>query len=846
MSHDPIDRVPPAPPGVDNEPMAAPPPLPVEALHRPCTFEGLGFETTAELAGPPGGVPVPGQERAREAIGLGVDLRARGYNLYALGPPGVGKRTIVEETLAARAAREAVPADWCYVHNFAQPHRPRALRLPRGRGSDLRAKVRQLAEEIRVSIPALFDSDEYRSRAEQIDAEVSERQQQAFVALGEDASKEGIALLHTPAGFSLAPTYRDEVMSPEHFAKLPPAERGRLEESMRALQDRLQKVIRQVQQLQKEKRARIKQLGREMCMVTVGALIDDLRAAYAEIPAVTAFLEEVRADVLENLEDFRRPPDSEPTPFGLRLEQPPVRRYDVNVVVGADGTDTGAPVVVEDNPTFPNLLGRVEYQSRLGTLVTDFNQIKPGALHRANGGYLLLDVRRVLAQPFAWDALKRALRTGEIRTEAIGQAYGLVNTAALEPEPIPLDVKVVLFGDRVLYYLLLALDEEFGELFRIAADFEDEVVRTPESEELYARLIASIAAREGWLPLHRSGVARVVEELARWAGDAERLSTQLESIAHLVRESDHRARGEGAAAIEDRHVQAAIDAHRRRSGRIRERIHEAIARGDLLIDTDGAVVGQVNGLTVALTGDQAFAFPTRITANTRMGEGDVVDIQREVELSGPIHSKGVLILASLLTTRYSPTRPLSLSATLVFEQTYGAVDGDSASVAELCALLSAIGRFPLDQGIAVTGAIDQHGRVLPIGAVNEKIEGFFDVCAARGLTARQGVLIPPANVKHLMLRADVVDAVARGEFRVAAVATLDEALSVLAGTDAGSPDERGLFPPGTPNARVAAKLTEYGLRLQAMLLPPVPARRGMPRRRARRRPGPGTAGGRRS
>jgi predicted ATP-dependent protease len=332
-------------------------------------------------------------------------------------------------------------------------------------------------------------------------------------------------------------------------------------------------------------------------------------------------------------------------------------------------------------------------------------------------------------------------------------------------------------------------------------------------------------------------VTRVIEQLARWAGDAERLSTQLEDLAHLVRESDHRARGEGAAAIEKRHVQAAIDAHRRRSGRTRERVHEAIARGDLLIDTHGAVVGQVNGLTVALTGDQAFAFPTRITANTRVGEGDVVDIQREVELSGPIHSKGVLILASLLTTRYSPTRPLSLSATLVFEQTYGAVDGDSASVAELCALLSSIGGFALDQGVAVTGAIDQHGRVLPIGAVNDKIEGFFDVCAARGLTGRQGVLIPPANVKHLMLRTDVIDAVARGEFRVVAVATLDEALSVLAGTDAGTPDARGVFPAGTPNARVAARLTEYAERRQAMLGPPVAVRLGAPRRRGRRVPG---------
>lgn len=824
--------------------MAAPPPLAVEALHRPCTLSGLAFETTADLAALAGNAAVPGQERAREAIALGVDLRAPGYNLYALGPAGVGKRTIVEELLASRAAREREPSDWCYVHNFAQPHRPRALRLPRGQGPGLRSHVRQVAEEIRASIPALFESDEYRSRAEQIDEEVSERQQQAFVALGEDASKEGIALLHTPAGFSLAPAHDDEVMAPEEFGKLPPAERAHLEGAMHTLQERLQKVIRQVQQLQKEKRTRIKQLGREMCQVTVAALVDDLRATYAGLPAVVAFLDEVQGDVLENLDEFRRPTEAEPNPLGLRSEQSAVRRYDVNVIVGDEASDGGAPVVVEDNPTFPTLLGRVEYQSRLGTLVTDFSQIKPGALHRANGGYLLIDVRRLLTQPFAWDGLKRALRTGEIRTEAIGQAYGLVNTSALEPEPIPLDVKVVLFGDRILYYLLLAYDAEFGELFRIAADFEDEIVRTPENEELYARLVASIAAREGWLPLHRTAVARVIEALARWSGDAQRLSTQLEDLAHLMRESDHNARTDGVAVVEARHVQAAIDAHRRRSGRIREKVHEAIARGDLLIDTSGAVVGQVNGLTVALTGDQAFAFPTRITANTRLGEGAVVDIQREVELSGPIHHKGVLILASLLSTRYSPRRPLSLSATLVFEQTYGAVDGDSASVGELCSLLSSVGGFALDQGIAVTGAVDQHGRVLPIGAVNDKIEGFFDVCAARGLTGGQGVVIPTANVKHLMLRADVVAAVGRGEFRVFAVETVDQALSVLAGADAGAPDERGTFPTGTLNARVAARLTEFALRREALGAPAVTVRRMQARRKGRRSFGPDSPRGR--
>ena len=797
--------------------MTAPAPVPVELLHTACTLAGLDFTTTAELDGlpdRPGGV---GQDRAREAVELGVGLRTPATNLFVLGPSGVGKRSLVQGIVAAKAGGEAGPSDWCYVNNFAQPHRPRALKLPRGQGAILRRHVEQFAEDVRASIPALFESDEYRNRAEQIDGEVTERQHGAFKALGQEALLQNIALVHTPAGFSLAPMVSGEVMTPEQFSQLPEEERRRLEGNLKALEDQLQKVIRQVQQLQKEKRARIKELAQEMCSVVVGTHIDELRTEYAAMPEVLTFLDEMRADVLENLEEFRRPPEAEAGPLALGTDTSFFQRYDVNVIVGANGDEGGSPVVSEDHPTYPNLLGRVEYLARFGTLVTDFNQIKPGALHRANGGYLLLDAQRLLNQPLSWDGLKRALRTREIRIESLGEAYGMISTATLEPEPIPLDVKVVLFGERLLYHLLLAYDPEFGELFRIQADFDDQIGRTSEHEVLYAQLIASIARREHWLPLHRDAVARVIEEATRWTGDAQRLSTHLEGLIHLLRESDHCARQALADTTGRDHVQSAIDAQQRRTGRVRELIHEEIRRGDLIVETSGQVVGQVNGLSVSVSADQMFAFPTRITANTRIGDGDVVDIQREVDLSGPIHSKGVLILSSLLATRYSPDRPASLAATLVFEQTYGAVDGDSASVAELCALLSSLGRFPLDQGLAVTGAVDQHGRVLPIGAVNEKIEGFFDVCTARGLTRGQGVVIPAANVKHLMLRRDVVEAVRQGSFRVIAVDTVDEALSVLSGLDAGVPDDTGAYPEGTANALVSARLADLWARRQEYL-----------------------------
>jgi predicted ATP-dependent protease len=787
--------------------------LPAWALFTPCTLEGLPFETTAQLEALS---DLPGQERAREAIAFGVAVHSKGYNLFVLGPPGLGKRSLVSQMLGSEAARRPAPPDWCYVNNFAQPHRPRSLRLPRGAAVQFKREMAQLVEELRASIPAVFESEEYRTRAEQIDSAISEQQEQAFVALGEEAAGQGIALVHTPAGFSLAPMQDGAVVSPEAYAKLPEAQRDRIETAMGELQEKLQKTVRQVQLLQKTKRDRLKQLNREMTMLAVGHLTEELKSKYRTLPALTNYLDEVQADVLENIEEFRRPPEAETNMLGLPAgERPSYRRYEVNVIVGQDEASSGAPVVIEDNPTYPNLLGRVEYLARFGTLVTDFALIKAGALHRANGGYLLLDAYKLLSQPFAWEGLKRALSTGELRTEVLGQSLGLVNTVALEPEPIPLQVKVVLLGERLIYYFLLAWDTEFGELFKVQVDFEDELRRDPEHERLYARLVAAHARREGLLALDRGGVARVIERAAREAGDAERISAHLEGLSDLLREADQRARCAGATVIRAEHVQQAIDGQLRRADRIREKVHEAILRGELRVDTDGEKVGQINGLSVSGLGNFAFAFPTRITATTRLGDGEVIDIQREVEMSGPMHSKGVMILAAFLASRYSCDRPHSLAASLVFEQTYGPVEGDSASLAELCALLSSVGQFPLLQSLAVTGSVDQHGAVQPIGAVNEKIEGFFDVCNARKLTGRQAVIIPAANVKHLMLRADVVQAVADGDFSVFQVETVDQALGLLAGAPAGEPDAQGSYSEGSPNGKVAARLLELSLMRQA-------------------------------
>ncbi|HEU4333110.1 MAG TPA: AAA family ATPase [Candidatus Eisenbacteria bacterium] len=784
------------------------PPLPSDRLYRACDAARLGFATTADLDDLTEAI---GQARALEAARFGIGMRHAGYNLYVMGPPGGGKRTMIRELLDRRAASEPEPDDWCYVHNFSQPRRPRAIRLPAGLGAGFQTDMQQLLVELQATIPAVFEGEEYRRRLGRIDEEYNERQTGAFAEIGEEAGRKGIAFLRTPGGFSFAPSKGDEVMSPEEFAALPQSKQEQVERDLGALSARLEEVIRQVHQWRRERKERVRKLNEDAVLSKTGHLIDALRQEYAAYPAVCGYLNEVQHDVIESLDEFRKPKEALTALGGLAAlagEQPNFGRYLVNLLVGRSA-DGGAPVVYEEHPTFLNLIGRVEHMPQLGALVTNFLLIQPGALHRANGGYLLVDAAKLLTQPYSWDGLKRALAAREIRIESLGQAYSVVSTVSLEPEPIPLDVKVVLFGDRTLYYLLCAYDPEFDRLFKVASDFEDEVDRNEENDRLYARLIGTLARREKLKPFDRHAVARVIEHGARRAEDSAKVSTHMESVTDLVREADFWASQEGRDVVARGDVERAIAAQIRRADRLRERSHEAILRDVLHVATEGEVVGQVNGLSVFRLGRFAFAQPTRITASTRLGDGDVVDIQREVKLGGPIHSKGVLILSAFLASRFAPERPLSLNASLVFEQTYGPVDGDSASVAELCALLSSLAGAPVRQSLAVTGSVDQFGRVQAIGGVNEKIEGFFDICSMRGLTGAQGVIIPEANVAHLMLRRDVVEAAAAGRFHVHAAATVDDAIELLMGLPAGAPDAAGGLPEGSLNRRVAARLEQF-------------------------------------
>jgi lon-related putative ATP-dependent protease len=782
-------------------------PLAPSLLYRRCDPAELPFTVCTELDEAPGLI---GQERAAEAIRFAMRLRRKGYNVYALGAAGTGRHALVEDLLRERAAAESIPPDLCYVNNFADPQQPRFLQFPAGRGAGFAAATKRLVAELRAALPAAFERDEYRSRREVIDQQLKQRNEAAFGAVQQRAQQKGIALLRTPMGLTLAPVREGKVLPPEIFETLPAEERERVQGDTEAIQSELEAAMRQVPQWERKHREALRELDRETSGFAIAHLMEEIRAAYRDLPEVANYLDAVEADVKENTQDFlapaAAPTDSPvPGPVAAAVEDARFRRYGVNLFVD-NGALRGAPVFYEDNPTHQSLVGRVEHLARFGALVTDFNLLSPGALHRANGGYLILDAQKLVAGNLGWASLKRALNAGQIRIETLEQLLSMASTVSLTPEPITLDLKVVLIGPPTLYYTLSAYDEEFAELFKIAADFEDRVERTPEITLLFARLVCAIGRREKLRPLDRDGVARVIEQTARLAADAGKLSIGMRAIADLLQEADQLAADRGKEIVGEAEVEGAIDAQFRRGDRVYRRLQEEVANRTLRIETAGERIGQVNGLSVVSLGGLAFGIPSRITARVRLGRGEVVDIEREVELGGPLHSKGVLILAGFLGGRFGRNRPLSLNASLVFEQSYGGVDGDSASAAELFALLSALSEVPIRQSFAVTGSIDQRGQIQAIGGVNEKIEGFFDSCQLTGMSGRQGVIIPASNVRHLMLRRDVVAAAAEGRFAVYPVDTVDQGLELLTGISAGQPGPDGVYPAGTFNERIATRL----------------------------------------
>lgn len=781
-------------------------PLSIDRLYRVCDPLQFTFNTTDEIADLE---QIIGQDRALDAVSFGTGINREGYNLFVMGPPGMGKHTVLQQVLEQRVKNRPMPPDLCYVNDFARPYRPNALVLPPGVGNKLRQDMAQLIETLRLSIPAAFESEAYREKVQEIENEIKEAEENHFFDLQKECLDDSVKLFRTPSGFTFAPLQDGKVIGPAEFQALPKQQQETIEKTVSTLQDKLENMLHKLAELKKAGREKIKTLNREVTIFAVGHSISELQKAYSELPDVLEYLDAAQQDVIENVNDFRRQEEATPNIFGLESNRPSFSRYEVNVLVSHDAPN-GIPLIYEDFPTYQNLVGRIEHSSHLGTLITDFTLIKPGALHRANGGYLLVDARKILTQPFAWEGLKRALQSHSISIMSLGQVYSLVSTVSLEPEPIPLEVKVILVGERILYYLLCELDPEFSELFKVAADFEEHMPWTDDNTQLYARLVATLARKDKLSPLDQGGVARVIEESARMVEDSEKISTHIRSINDLLKEADYWSRERGQQVIQAQDVQKAVDLQRHRLSRYHERLLEEIARGTILINTTDQAVGQVNGLTVIQMGSHAFGQPARITATVRMGDGDVVDIEREVELSGPIHSKGVLILSSYLSSYYSHNVPLSLAATIAFEQSYAHVDGDSASVAELCTILSALAGIPLRQSIALTGSVNQLGQAQAIGGVNEKIEGYFEVCRAKGLDGGgQAVIIPQANASHLMLNAEVRAAVNEGKFAVYTMTTINDALEILTGMPAGIRGEDGEFPEGTVNYAIDERLKDF-------------------------------------
>jgi lon-related putative ATP-dependent protease len=758
-----------------------------------------------------------GQPRALDALEYGLAVETRGFNLFVSGPAGSGRLTTVLDCLGALAGERPRPSDWIYVHDFGNPDRPNAVRMPAGRGAEFARAMDDFVAATRREIPRAFESEEYDKRQRDILSEIARQRQHEEDELSSFAAQRMIALKTTLVGVASVPLVDGKPITREHFEQLPDEQRAAIAQASAEVEERAAGYTRQLHQLEKEATRRVQELEREVASFATEPLFHELRERYRDLPEVLAYLDDVKADLLDNISDFRETEEG-PTALMLALRPHDFARYRVNVLVDHGATE-GAPIVVERNPTYYNLLGRIEYRASFGAMTTDFREIRAGSLHRANGGFLVLDVLDVLRHPFAWDALKRSLRSDEARIESLGEELSTVPIATLRPEPIPLDVKVVLLGSPLLYHLLYTLDEDFRELFKVKADFSPELDWSAEHHRNYAAFVSRWVRDNQLRHFDRGAVARLIEHGARLRESQRKLSARLIEISDLVSEASFWAGKEGHELVWADDVELAIRKREFRSNLLEERTRELIADGTIVIDTDGERVGQVNGVAILDVGDHSFARPSRVTARVSLGRGGIESIEREIELSGPIHSKGFMILSGYLAATYAQECPLAASATLTFEQSYDEIEGDSASSTELYALLSALSGLPVAQGIAVTGSVDQHGSTQAVGGVNRKIEGFYATCKARGLTGTQGVIIPAANVGNLMLDQEVIDAVREGVFHVWAVRTIDEGIELLTGRRAGRRRKDGSFPPESVHGLVAARLAEFADRLKAFLEP---------------------------
>jgi len=795
--------------------------LSFQNVWKTCELRGVGCDTTEGLTPLVG---ILGQERAVRSLGFGIGIAERGFNIYVAGMPGTGRTTAVRSFLEEAAKSKPVPPDWCYVNNFKEPYEPKALRLPPGSARQFQKDMDGFVEEARRAIPRAFESDDYTARRESIAKGFEKERQELFSALSEKASRAGFVIRMTPIGFVIIPVVGGKPVSDEEFLALNPQLRERIQARRDELEAELHMVMRQLRESERRLNEELQKMNREVALYAIGHIVNDLVAKYKERPEVVSHIENVRDDMVENLAQFRPESQAQLAAQFPWLRELPFRRYKVNVLV--DNSELmGAPVVIEQNPTYSKLFGRIEKEAQLGALTTDFTMIRGGSIHEANGGYLVIPIEELLRNLFTWDSLKRALKNGEIAIEELGERLGFITTKSLVPQPVPLDVKVVLIGDPLAYSLLYLYDMDFRELFKVKAEFDTQMDRNEENIRKYGSFVCGLCRKENLKHLDASAIAKLVEYSSRLAENQGKLSTRFAEVADAIREASYYATQEGASYVSANHIRRAVEERFYRSGLVQERIKELIAKGVLLIETLGMKVGQLNGLAVMGLGDISFGRPSRVTATIGLGREGLVDIERESRLGGRVHTKGVMILSGYLSEKFAWSKPLSLSARLVFEQSYEEIEGDSASSTELYAILSALSGVPIKQSIAVTGSVNQKGEVQAIGGVNEKIEGFFEVCKALGLDGTQGVMIPASNAQNLMLKEEVVEAVQAGKFHIYPVRTTDEGIGILTGTKAGARQADGGFEEGTVNAMADKRLREMAETLKQFLAAPIEERK---------------------
>jgi lon-related putative ATP-dependent protease len=781
----------------------------------------MGCASTEEL---PPLHEIIGQERAVRALKFGLAIHDRGFNIYVAGYPGTGRTSAVKNFVEEIAKGQPAPYDWCYVNNFSNPYEPKAIKLGAGQGKVFREDVKKLMANIRTALPKAFESDDYAAKREATIKVVEKQRKDLIDQLNTTAQKEGFIIQSTPIGLLLIPMIKGKPASEEELLSLPKKVQDDIQEKRSRLEAELRTTMRQFLDVEHKIHEELTKLNKEVTLYSIGHLVDELLEKYKDLPEVTAYLREVQNDVLENVALFIGREEAQPQgPFALpwMSRETPFKKYEVNAIID-NSSVKGAPVVIELNPTYQNLFGRTEKEAQFGALITDFTMIRAGSLHKANSGFLIIPVEDLLRNPFSYESLKRAIKNQRIAIEDVEERLGFAFAKGLKPAPIPLDTKVILIGDPFLYQQLLYYDMEFNELFKVKAEFDTTMERNEVNVQQYAAFVCMLCQKEKLKHLDGTGLAKLVEHSSRLAEDQEKLSTRFSEIADIIREANFYAEQDKSENVTASQVTKAIEEKIYRSKLIEEKIQEMIKRGIILIDTDAKKVGQVNGLSVTGLGDLEFGTPSRVTVSIGLGREGVIDIEREAKMGGPIHTKGVLILSGYLNQKYAQDKPLTLAARIVFEQSYGGVEGDSASSTELYAILSALSGLEIKQNLAVTGSVNQKGEVQAIGGVNEKIEGFFEVCKTKGFTGDQGVMIPESNVQHLMLKEEIVEAVKSGSFHIFSVKTIDEGIEVLTGVKAGERGKDGVFEVETVNYSVDKNLKAMSERFKEFAPPSTP------------------------